>query len=245
MATFLQLAQDMRREAGLSGSGPADVTAATGIELRLVNGIKRAWLRIQNHPKDWKWMWEEYDTGSGPLQTIINTTDYVLTDVGKTVYTNTFYSYLTATGTSDRQKMVFMNYEKFKLKYGAVTADASRPIVATLLPNGDLRLHPKPDATGYSIEFEIQKAPQVLAANADVPELPSRYHDLIVYEALKHFGKAEDAPEVIKLAEEEGGSEGGPEGRGATGMWRDLIWDQEYKSANQQSQDAFMTVVPQ
>ena len=244
MATFLELAQDMRREAGLTGTGPTAVTGQSGIELRIVNGIKRAWIRIQKHPKDWKWMWQEHDTGSGPLQSILNTTDYVLTDVGKTVYPNTFYSYLTATGVTDRQKMTFMDYEAFKAKYGSVNADAARPIVATIMPNGQLRLHPKPDDV-YSIEFEIQKAPQVLAANADVPEMPTQYHDLIVYEALKHFGKAENAPEVVKLAEEEGGSEGGPEGRGATGIWRDLIWDQEYKSAHPKSQDTPMTVVAQ
>lgn len=243
MATFLELAQDLRRESGQTGTGPASVTTASGIEARLVNMVKRAWLKIQNHPKDWKWMWQDHDTGSGALQTILNTTDYVLTNTEK-VHTNTFRCYLTATGTSDRQRMRYMDYEAFQTKYGVIDADAGRPIVATRLPNGNLRLHPKPDAV-YSIEFEIQKTPQVLSANSDTPEMPSRFHDLIVYEALKHYGKAEDAPEVIKLAEEEGGSEGGPEGRGATGLWRDLIWDQELKRTVNRNENEHMVVIPQ
>ncbi|MDH3386882.1 MAG: hypothetical protein OEN02_03170 [Gammaproteobacteria bacterium] len=244
MSTFVELAQDMRRQAGLSGAGPADVTTAIGIELRLVNYIRDAWTSIQNHPKPWKWMWQDYSIpspGSGPLQTIASVTDYQLTDCGR-IWTGTFRSYLTATGTSDRQRMRYVDFESFQQRYGVVTPSSRRPVQVTRIPNGSLRFYPPPNDI-YSIEFECQKTPQILAANDDIPEMPAHYHALIVFEALKRFGKAEDAPEIIKLAEEEGGSEGGEARQGnATGMWRQLIWDQEMRRVDDPTENPHMVV---
>lgn len=227
MSDFVTLAQETRNLAGLSGSGPADVSTATNVELTIVRNVRDAWIRIQASWYPWKWMWKEYTAPlGGPLQSILNTEDYLLTGVQK-IHVNTFRNYLTSIGTTDRQRMNFIPWEAWQRRYAVVSVTASRPRQCTRLPNGNLRLY-KPDDI-YSVEFEIQKTPQVLAANADVPEMPVEYHPLIVYEALKIFGKANDAPELIKLAEEEGGSEGG-EGRNSTGIWRDLIGDQWYRS---------------
>ena len=239
MPTYLALSQTLRSKAGLSGTGPVSVVGRTGIELRLVNGIADAWVRIQDNPKDWKWMWGDYlapAPGGAPLQTIVNTTDYPLTDVQK-VHKKSFRSYLTSDGVSDRQRMTYVDYDKFQASYGVVDAAASRPIVVTELPNGNLRVHPKSDKI-YSIEFETQKIPQVLAADADIPDMPSRFHLLIITEALLEFGGLDDAPEVIASALQIGGNDGS-NGRPATGLWRSLIWDQELRK------DGQMTVVPE
>ena len=244
MSTFVQLAQDMRRQAGLSGTGPTDVTTATGMELRLVNAIRDAYTRIQTSPKPWKWMWKDYvvpSPGTGPLQTILNTTDYLLSDCDR-IWTNTFRCYLTATGTSDRQRITYIDFESFQRRFGVVNATASRPLMVTRIPTGGLRFYPPPNGV-YSIEFETQTNPQLLAANDDIPDMPERFHPLITFEALKAWGKSEDAPEIVKLAEEEGGSEGG-EGRqgGATGIWRQLIWSQEMKRADDPTENPHMVV---
>jgi hypothetical protein len=241
MSDFVTLTQEMRQLAGLSGTGPTDVATATGIELQLVRNVRDAWIRIQSARFDWKWMWKEYEVpspGSGALQSVANTEDYILTGVDK-IHVNTFRNYLTATGTTDRQRMNFLTWEDWRARYNVVTVTASRPRQCTRLPNGNLRLY-KPDGI-YSIEFEIQKTPQILAVNNDIPEMPARFHPLIVYEALKIFGKANDAPEVIKLAEEEGGSEGG-EGRNSSGIWRDLIVDQWLRSSLLDSENPHMVV---
>lgn len=243
MATFLELAQELRAQAGVGGTGPTNVETATGIELRLVNYIKNAWIHIQAHPKDWKWMWRPYlapSPGGAPLQTIINTRDYLLTDVDS-LDVDTFISYLTATGVSDRQKMTYIPWESFQQKYSIVDESANRPINVARKPNGDLTLYPKPDVTGYSIEFDYYKTPQILAVNGDIPELPLRYHQLLVFEALKRFGKASDAPEIVQLGEQEGGSEG-MEGSPSSGIWRALIWDQEVRKKSIFQEDEQMVV---
>ena len=47
--------------------------------------------------------------------------------------------------------------------------------------------------------------------------------------------------EVVKLAEEEAGSEGN-ENRPASGLWRALIWDQEFKDADTDDENVHMVV---
>ncbi|MEE8364199.1 MAG: hypothetical protein V3R76_00295 [Gammaproteobacteria bacterium] len=233
----------MRSLSGIKGTGPTDVATATGIELQLVTFIKNAWIDIQAHPKQWKWMWGDYKpVGGNPLQTVATAFDYVLVNVD-TILVKTFRSYLTATGISDRQRMTYSDFEKFQNSFGIVVADDARPIRATRLPTGDLRLYPTPDDI-YSIEFEYFKTPQILAVNADVPDMPARFHQLIVYEALKRFGKAHDAPEIERFGETEAGSEGS-EGNPSSGLWRALIWDQEIRRTANQNENEFMVVIPQ
>ena len=240
---FLELAQETRRLSGVGGTGPVNVETATGIELKIVQYVANAWIDIQAHPKNWKWMWADYEVdlnpGTQPLQTILNTTEYALTSVDK-IRVGTFRSYLTATGIDDRQRMVWVPWRQFRNQYGIVNADADRPIQVTRKPTGDLVMWPKPDAI-YSIEFEYFKKPQLLTANADEPEMPSEFHMLIVYEALKRFGKAENAEEVMALGEAAGGSDGN-EGKPVSGLWRAMSWDQEYKDAETDDEDEMMVV---
>ncbi len=244
MSTFLEMSQELARLCGIQGSGPTDVTTATGIELRIVNYVKNAWIDIQNHPKQWRWMLAPYyQAGTTPLQTAAATNDYTLPTTVTTVrnvVVDSFKSYLTATGTSDRQRMTFVPYRQFERRYGVVTSSDNRPRVVTMLPSGKMRFHPQPDAI-YSIEFDHFKRAQVLAVDADTPEMPSDHHQLIVYEAMKRFGKAEDAPELIRFAEEEAGSDGN-EGVPVSGKWRELIWDQEVREAIDGREETQMVV---
>ena len=41
----------------------------------------------------------------------------------------------------------------------------------------------------------------VLAVDADVPEMPVQFHNLIKYYAIEHYGYFESAPEVLARAE--------------------------------------------
>ena len=242
---FLELAQETRRLSGVGGTGPVNVETATGMELKITNYVSNAWIDIQTHPKNWKWMWEDFSVdlqpgpGTQPLQTILNTREYQLVDCDKILVT-TFRSYLTSLGVTDRQRMTWTPWRRFRKRYGVVDETANRPIQASRAPNGDLVLYPKPDDV-YSIEFQSFRRPQILTVNTDEPEMPSEFHMLIVYEALKRFGKAENAEEIIALGEQAGGSDGN-EGRPVSGLWRALIWDQEYKDAATDDEDEQMVV---
>ena len=45
---------------------------------------------------------------------------------------------------------------------------------------------------------------QELAADGDIPEMPERFHDLIVYRAMEKYAYRESAGEVLARAKEEG-----------------------------------------
>jgi hypothetical protein len=189
VSTNLELCRAFRSTAGLTGSGPVTVEGQSGILLRVVDAIRNAWLRIQNHPKDWDWMWGEY-----ALTVTENIDDYVLTNVGK-IHRDSISLYKISVGVSDRQVIQFMDWDAFKRAFNTVTATNDRPNVMTVKPNGEVRIYPKPDDS-YKLEFEYQKAPQVFAGNDDVPGLPEAFHEIIKHKALVDYGGFEEAPEV-------------------------------------------------
>ena len=53
----------------------------------------------------------------------------------------------------------------------------------------------------FTVSGEYFKGPQILAADTDVPEMPSDFHDLIVYYAIEKYGYLEAATEVLARAE--------------------------------------------
>jgi hypothetical protein len=132
---FQALAQETRRLSGVGGTGPANVEVATGMELKIVNYVQNAWRDIQTHPKNWKWMWEDYSVdlqpgpGTQPLQTILNTREYQLVDCDK-IRVDTF-----------RQRMTWVPWRRFRERYGVIDETARRPIQVTRSPNGDLVLY--------------------------------------------------------------------------------------------------------
>lgn len=221
--TFLQLCQEFRGQAGIAGTGPTTVADQTGILLRIVNAVADAWLRIQKHPKQWKWMWRYgYD-----LETIANTPDYVLTGVDE-IFTDTVTAYKQSLGTSSRFGITFWDWAKYKQVYGnKQVIPTGKPSVMTQLPNGNLRFYPKPDAV-YVVDFEYLKSPQVLDENTDTPEMPSEFHQLIVFDAMIHFGGLQDADELVNTASTQ-----------YQVLMNRLIWDQELRRSR------FMTVVPE
>jgi hypothetical protein len=215
MSDFLTICQEVRTKSGISGTGPTTVVSQTGILGRLVDAVRDAWLRIQTDEKDWKWMWVD----AYGLSVLSATTDFPLTGVEK-IHTKTFMIYETSLGLSDRTKISYVDWDRYQASFGQLqTIPTERPSVVTQKPNGDLHFYPTP-VLNYTCDFEYQKEPQLLSGNTDVPELPARFHPLIVWEALNEFGGLEDAPEVIDTSKGIGGV-----------MWNQLLWDQVLKRA--------------
>ncbi len=221
---FLTICQELRSESGISGSGPVSVSNQTGIQARLVYAVRDAWTKIQKDPKDWKWMWR--DDGQQELLTGVN--NYVPTTVFTKMHPKSCKIYKTSLGVSDISRISLISCEEFDRKYCVLqNPGEDRPSVMTVAPDGHIKVYPKPDDT-YTITFDYQKEYQLLADNADVPEMPAEYHPLIKYEAMILFGGTDDAPELIQL--------------GATmkqEIWRQLIWEQELRKQGQ------MVVVPE
>ena len=212
MSNFLTLCQEFRSKAGIAGTGPASVVSQTGEYGRLVTWVRDTWLKIQNEPYDWKWMWDEY---SLDVTTGINI--YVLTNVEK-IHKKTFTYYSVADGVTARVKLKYIDWETYQKTYPLTTDTPSNPEIITQKPNGQVKIFPTPDAD-YTVEFEYQSEPQTLSANADEPDMPPKFHEIILYLALIDHGGFEEASEVYIFATNQYNS-----------YFKSLLWKQELKT---------------
>jgi hypothetical protein len=191
MATFLALAQDVARESGtVPGSGlPSTVVGQTGRLASIVGWTDRAWRMIQNHRSHWRWMRGEF-AGN----TVAATQRYSGADLNATRFAVFSYSgdsdeesfsIAPAGNPDDEGGLTYLDWPAFhatRLR-GANRTKQGQPINFTIDPQGELVLWPIPDAA-YTVRGLYRKDVQSLTADADVPEMPARFHDLIVYRAL-------------------------------------------------------------
>jgi hypothetical protein len=194
MATFLELVKDLARQDG--SISPVSITSVenqTGRPEKMVNFIQKAYNNIQNSRRDWGWLTEEF---TGTL--ISGTPIYTAASFNLTRWSNwvedgasDYFLPMSlrdpAIGLSDEGEIEQVLYEYWRHRYGR--GDQSdmywnRPIEWAITPKKELAFGPWPDAA-YTIRGQYQKGPQLLVANADVPEMPARFHDLIVWEALR------------------------------------------------------------
>lgn len=207
MATFLGLCSDARRECGMSGTGPTAVTGQVGDLERIVNWVKNSWTEVQNRHADWLWLRSTFT-----VNTVSGTDSYafgVVTDSRLSAVISRFSrwwlydidgcpnvkSYLTSAGVSGEKYLLPLPWASFRDLYKRGTQTNNAPVHVTVDPQRNLILGPKPSGI-YTITGEYQMSAQVLAADADTPEMPSQFHQLIVYEAMKKYGGFKSASEV-------------------------------------------------
>lgn len=194
MSTFLQLVQDLARESGtLAPSSITTVVSPTNPRLdKLVGWVRKAYTNLQNQHKEWAWLRAE------TLQTLTASTarylgpgaspNFGLTRWGSWLEDGddllTVSIYDNSIGTEDEGPIRQIDYALWYAKYGRGDHDENRPIEWAISPAQELCLGPTPDAA-YKIRFPYIKTPQSLAADADTPEMPSRFHDLVVWEAMR------------------------------------------------------------
>ena len=209
MSTFLQLAQKLKRETVDSGS-ISTVVSQTGENLRFVSWLIDAWTEMQQDRDDWRWMRKSFT-----VNTVSGTGSYAYTACTDTVtaiaiarfsrwYRNTFKCYLTASGVGAEYPLTWMEWEQFRRIYRYGTQTDGQPVHFSQDPTGAFVLGPKPSAV-YVVSGDYQIGPQTLALDADEPEMPAKYHNLVVYEAMAKYGGSRIAPEAMVRAIAEGG----------------------------------------
>lgn len=201
--TYLQLCQKLASESGtITGTLPTAVTGQTGRLAKMVRWINDAYRQIQTAEPDWKWL-ESAFTGD----TIISQRNYTGSDFGVASRFAEFicsgettedrYSiYKSATGVSDETPILFVPWNVFYVEFMRGTQTNDRPQYFTIHPSGELYLHPIPDAV-YKVRGPYLKDVQELAADSDEPEMPSRFHDLIVELALLYLGTHDESPRQV------------------------------------------------
>lgn len=193
MSSYLQLCQDLHREVGASGTGPAAVTGQAGENARIVRWIADADQMIQSLWDDWRFLWTELDGA-----TVATTREYSVADVGLTLAAfarwdaDSFVLSPTLSTHSELRPLDYYQWRKNQ-KLGVITAD--RPARIVVKPDNALVFYPTPDAA-YDWTADYYAAPVRMSANADVSAIPAHLHRIIVARAKMFYGAHEDAPEV-------------------------------------------------
>lgn len=197
MATYLQLCQKVARDSGtISGTSPATVSGQTGRLGLIVAQVAEAWVQIQNLHAHWRWMRGEFSgtTTSGAGQYTNNS--WALTDWAEWVhdeYDHRPHSiYLTATGVSDERVLIEIPWRRWREQFDRGTQTNSYPAYYAISPANEFCLGPTPDAT-YTVKGEYRKTVETLSANADEPNCPARFHDIIAWRALMLLAQFDEA----------------------------------------------------
>lgn len=201
--TFLELVQELHREAGVAGSTVASVTGQNGEALRLVMWVKQAWHELQLERENWWWMRKQFS-----LTTSASDNTYTAADCSPAVTdlsewrVKSLRTYTQSIGVTDQMQIAFKQYDEFRDIFLIRTTQEQRPTHFTVAPDMSLIFGPAPDVA-YVVTGEYQAAPSSMAADSDEPTgLPAHFHMAIVFGALMKHGAFDSASEVFAYAKD-------------------------------------------
>lgn len=201
---FLQLAQAVKRESGLSGGGPLSVVTATGDDARIFQWVNWAWRDIALLHEGWQF---RRASAQGETTTMAMAHDhgapgFDLTDFGSWKPESRDYrvtAYRTADGAQAERALRHLPWDHFRARF-VVGAHNPGPLTFwTTDPAGEMMVGPTPDAA-HMVRADYIRDVVDMVADLEVPALPARFHMLIVWRALAEYGGFDAAGEVFQRA---------------------------------------------
>ncbi|MCA0276249.1 MAG: hypothetical protein LCH86_09605 [Proteobacteria bacterium] len=208
---FLELCQRVASESGtINGVLPTTVTGQTGRLAKVVRWTNDAWRQIQNANASWRWMQAEFygPTAAHQQRYAYSGFNDLVTSSAITRFADWIYSpdgvdsgislYDPSVGANDEGPLQFRDWEWFYRTQLRGAQNEGKPSMFSVAPDGKLLLSWTPDKV-YTIRGRYRKDVQTLAADGDIPEMPARFHDVIVDIALMLLGTHDEAPAQIPL----------------------------------------------
>ena len=202
--TFLQLAQRVRQECRVTGTGPSSVINQNAELTRILTWTNEASMEIQRSNPKWNFLRGSCSVTTQAGKTTYSAADFGLTDWGSWALDydsgDTFRNYNTSAGLNSEVPMSPIDYDNWRNTYlfGAARATFTRPIVVAQAPDNSLAFGPI-TAAGYTIIGEYYKAPQDLILSTDTPLIPPQFQMAVVFKAMQYYGASEAASEVFDI----------------------------------------------
>ena len=203
----LALLQRLHSETLRSTAAPTAATGQTGRNLRLVNALDDAWLEVQSE-RDWKWMRVTTDAAlTINLQTYPAATLGIASRFGRWRHEDdTYCPMLYLNGSPNTLwSLTQWGLDDFRQLFMYRTQGSSTPVAFAIDETQQFLVGPAPAAV-YKLRAEYWMEPMALAADTDAPDMPDRFHMLLVWRALMSIAKADAAPELLNRAEFEYGN---------------------------------------
>lgn len=218
MSTYLQICKNVAREVSMA-NGESAITAvasATGDALRVVRWVRDEWTKIQNMNKGtWRFL-----RVTATLPTVASTGSYAYTSFTDTLTSSAITRfnrwsiddildpprlYLTSAGIGGEVRLTFIPWDLFKNHYklGSLATATGQPQHITVDPQDKIVFGLIPNAI-YTVTVDYYRSAQILSADADVPECPSDFYDLLMYKAMYRYGVHKNKREAIIIGKNEG-----------------------------------------
>jgi len=209
MSTFLELCNKVHERTGESGADLTTVVGQTGYNKRLVNYVKDAWKDIQSKHPTWRFMRKAALPTIAITNSSVDADAWVVANLSTSIdfiHKKTFSIYDTALGTSDETKLIYVEWEDWKNRFGLSYDDGAqnRPVHITLDPDtSNLVFGPTSDGS-YTIAFEFQANPVEWSADADtLAGVASSMHEIVKWRALMYYALAEEDTSAYNEAKSE------------------------------------------
>lgn len=192
---FLQLANRVKSEAGISGHTLSTVEGQTGETARLIAWVPTAYTEIQNM-QAWNWLWQPFSA----ILTLAKATYAPVADFNIRPLDwrhDRFYVYELAKGRGQRQPLWYQPWARFDAQHP--DPQPGMPRYVSIKPNRDVAFSASPDQP-YIFEGEFRHTPEVLVENTDTPSMPEQYHMAIVWKAVMLYAQYEEATTLYQLA---------------------------------------------
>ena len=190
--TRLQLAQRLRRECKMNGTGPTSTVGQSGEYELLIDWIDDTYERIQSSSETFSFLRKSFSFSISSGISEYTTTAATLTDHANWI-TDDVRCRLTSAAVSDEQEIYYVEWEEFRRTYlfGSHQTQTGRPVQFTIKPDDSIQFWPIPDAN-YTITGEYYRSPYDWATatlpDDEEPIFPARWHMAIVWGALYYYG---------------------------------------------------------
>lgn len=199
--TFQQLCQTVNQflRAGNNVAFGSVATPVNQLQTDIIYFVNQAWQQLQNDHPSWLWM---RDRMNGFALTATQRT-YTLANLqtGRANYRNFLpmnaanYRYCLMAdsnppiGTQPTQMPVyFIPYQEWRGYWDRTPRPTGQPVRLTEFPDFSLQLDPTPNnapsGSPWALYFDYRTTNTVLAADADKPNMPADYHDILVWWAI-------------------------------------------------------------
>lgn len=189
--TYLELCNQVASDSATFDEGAiSSVVGQTGRKAKVVRWTNLAWRSIQNAHVAWRWMQSEFS-----FPTVISTQRYAGTSATDTIASSTITRfaewinrglgenrirlYDSTIGLADIGPLQFVAWDDFFARRVNTSAANGKPTMFSIDPANKLCLSPVPDSANYVVVGPYRKSVQTLSLDADEPEMPTDFHDVI------------------------------------------------------------------
>lgn len=200
---FLQLCRRVAEISGTVAGVPnfTTVAGASGRVAQVVGWTRDAYVDIQNERPDWLWMRRDFEApliiGQAvytPAELGLDDVAYFLPDLPAEGWRN--LSLYEAGNQEQEGEITQISYQHWRERYARGVHDNNQPTEWAITPQGGLAFGNTPDKA-YIVAGEYRQTPQELTLDADVPDMPARFHGLIIAEAIRIMARADEAFQVL------------------------------------------------